>query len=109
MRKFLNPKTDITFKKIFGSEKYKHLPISFLNSVLELKGDEISLVNTRVRAETKKLTKAIEEKEQALKKCWTNMILYMLKDGKSIEVIKDVFPNFTDKELKQLSIKTFTI
>jgi len=32
---FLDPKTDITFKKLFGNEHRKNLTISFLNSVLE--------------------------------------------------------------------------
>ncbi|MBW8048899.1 MAG: Rpn family recombination-promoting nuclease/putative transposase, partial [Cytophagales bacterium] len=35
--KFLNPKTDFAFKKIFGSEKSKEILISFLNAILNLK------------------------------------------------------------------------
>jgi predicted transposase/invertase (TIGR01784 family) len=36
--KFVNPKNDIAFKKIFGNEKKKEILISFLNAVLDLKG-----------------------------------------------------------------------
>ncbi len=32
--RFINPKTDIAFKKIFGSEQSKDILISFLNSML---------------------------------------------------------------------------
>lgn len=38
--KFLDPTTDLTFKKVFGSEKTKDILISFLNSVLERKSGE---------------------------------------------------------------------
>ena len=34
--RFLNPKTDFAFKKIFGSENSRDILISFLNAVLEL-------------------------------------------------------------------------
>ncbi len=36
--KFLDPKNDIAFKRIFGSEKNKDILIHFINDVLELKG-----------------------------------------------------------------------
>ena len=32
--KFINPKTDFAFKKIFGSDQSKDILISFLNSIL---------------------------------------------------------------------------
>ncbi len=35
--KFLNPKTDFAFKKIFGSEESQDILLSFLNALLELK------------------------------------------------------------------------
>ena len=48
--KFADPKNDIAFKKIFGDEKHKEVLISFLNSVLDFKGDqtivEVTLDNT---------------------------------------------------------------
>ena len=37
---FLNPKTDLAFKKIFGSDASREIVISFLNAVLDLAGDD---------------------------------------------------------------------
>jgi predicted transposase/invertase (TIGR01784 family) len=37
--RFVNPKNDIAFKKIFGNEQKKEILISFLNAVLDLTGD----------------------------------------------------------------------
>ena len=40
--KYLDPKNDLAFKKIFGEEKHKRIPIAFLNAVFHLSGpDEI--------------------------------------------------------------------
>ena len=38
--KFLDPKNDIAFRRIFGSEKNKDILIHFINDVLELKGGD---------------------------------------------------------------------
>jgi predicted transposase/invertase (TIGR01784 family) len=38
--KFVNPRNDIAFKKIFGNEQHKEVLISFLNAVLSLEGDK---------------------------------------------------------------------
>jgi predicted transposase/invertase (TIGR01784 family) len=47
--KFVNPKNDVAFKKIFGSEEKKEILISFLNAVLDLTGDraieEVQILN----------------------------------------------------------------
>jgi len=47
--KFADPKNDLAFKKIFGNEKHKNILISFLNAVLDFKGDreivDVKLVN----------------------------------------------------------------
>ncbi|CAK0764946.1 transposase [Azospirillaceae bacterium] len=47
--RFLNPKTDFAFKKIFGSDSSKDILISFLNAILDLSGknaiDEITIVD----------------------------------------------------------------
>jgi len=47
--KFADPKNDLAFKKIFGDEKHKNILISFLNAVLDFKGDkeiiDVELVN----------------------------------------------------------------
>jgi predicted transposase/invertase (TIGR01784 family) len=43
--KFLDPKNDVAFRRIFGSEKNKDILIHFINDVLELKdGDKIKEV-----------------------------------------------------------------
>ena len=39
--KFLNPTTDIAFKKLFGSQERADLTISFLNSILERQKGEL--------------------------------------------------------------------
>jgi predicted transposase/invertase (TIGR01784 family) len=40
--KYLDPKNDLAFKKIFGQERHKRIPIAFLNAVFNLQGkDEI--------------------------------------------------------------------
>lgn len=36
--KFADPKSNIAFKKIFGDDHHKHILISFLNAVLDLRG-----------------------------------------------------------------------
>ena len=38
--KYLDPKNDLAFKKIFGAEKHKRIPISFLNAVFHLTGED---------------------------------------------------------------------
>ena len=47
--KFVNPRNDVAFKKIFGNEEHKEILISFLNAVLDLTGEkeiqEIELLN----------------------------------------------------------------
>ena len=40
MTRFLDPKNDYAFKKIFGSEDHKDILIDFLNSLLKLEGDK---------------------------------------------------------------------
>ena len=37
---FADPKNDLAFKKIFANEKHKEILISFLNAVLDFKGDK---------------------------------------------------------------------
>lgn len=40
MKKYLDPQNDLAFKKIFGQEKKKEIPISFLNAVFNLEGPD---------------------------------------------------------------------
>ena len=59
--KFLDPKNDIAFKKIFGDENHKNLTINFLNNVLNLSGSrEIRNVTFK---ETAKLPDRIKGKK----------------------------------------------
>ncbi len=48
--RYLDPKNDLAFKKIFGQEKHKNLPIGFLNAVFNLKGPDtivdLEFINT---------------------------------------------------------------
>jgi len=39
--RFLDPRNDVAFKKIFGSEDHKGITISFLNSILGYTGDQV--------------------------------------------------------------------
>lgn len=37
--KYLDPKNDLAFKKVFGEAKHKNISISFLNAALNRQGD----------------------------------------------------------------------
>ena len=53
--KFLDPKTDLIFKQIFGTEKHKDILIHFINDILELKGsskvENIKFLNPSLNTE----------------------------------------------------------
>ncbi len=40
LSKYLDPKNDFAFKKVFGEEKHKRIPIAFLNAVFNLQGQD---------------------------------------------------------------------
>ena len=40
LSKFLDPKNDVAFRKVFGSEQHKDIVIHFINDILELKGSD---------------------------------------------------------------------
>jgi predicted transposase/invertase (TIGR01784 family) len=40
LTKFLNPRNDVAFKKIFGTEQHKNILIRFINDMLEFQGDQ---------------------------------------------------------------------
>lgn len=50
LSKFLDPKNDIAFRKIFGSEEHKDILINFINDILELEGisqiEEVEFLST---------------------------------------------------------------
>ncbi len=61
--KFVDPKNDLAFKKIFGNENKKEILISFLNSVLDFKGKKtiiaVSLDNPYQLPDIKELKETI--------------------------------------------------
>ncbi len=62
--KFVDPKNDVAFRKIFGDEKKKHLLVSFLNHVLGFTGTEreitgITLPNPYQVPQLKRLKESI--------------------------------------------------
>jgi predicted transposase/invertase (TIGR01784 family) len=38
--RYLDPKNDLAFKKVFGAEKHKRIPMDFLNAVFHFKGED---------------------------------------------------------------------
>ena len=50
LSRYLDPKNDLAFKKIFGQEKHKQVPIAFLNAVFNLEGEneiiDLEFLNT---------------------------------------------------------------
>ncbi|NGX54030.1 MAG: hypothetical protein K1000chlam4_00752, partial [Chlamydiae bacterium] len=40
LSRYLDPKNDLAFKKVFGTEKHKRIPMDFLNAVFDLQGDK---------------------------------------------------------------------
>ena len=59
--KFLDPKNDIAFKKIFGNDHHKNITINFLNNVLNLSGNR--LIKDITFHETAKLPDRIKGKK----------------------------------------------
>jgi predicted transposase/invertase (TIGR01784 family) len=55
LSKFLNPRNDVAFKRIFGSEKHKNILIHFINDILSLTGSaavrEIKFIPTVLDAD----------------------------------------------------------
>jgi predicted transposase/invertase (TIGR01784 family) len=55
LSKFLNPKLDLTFKRVFGTEKNKNILIHFLNDILGFTGtnaiQEVKFLSTYVDPE----------------------------------------------------------
>jgi len=84
LSKFLDPKNDVAFKKIFGSEKHKDILIHFINDVLELKdNDQIDAVE---------FLSTIQDAEIASKKQSIVDVLCRDKNGVQIIVEMQVAP-----------------
>jgi len=78
--KFLNPKNDVAFRRIFGSERNKDILIHFINDVLELKGSnrikEVAFLST------------IQEPEIAAKK--ESVVDVLCKDENGVQIIVEM-------------------
>ncbi|ROT46997.1 Rpn family recombination-promoting nuclease/putative transposase [Candidatus Cardinium hertigii] len=82
--KFLDPKNDIAFRRIFGSEKNKDILIHFINDILELKGTDIIKEVT--------FLSPIQDPEIASKKQSIVDVLCKNEDGTQIIVEMQVSP-----------------
>jgi predicted transposase/invertase (TIGR01784 family) len=60
LTKLLDPKNDVAFQKIFGSEQHKSVLIHFINDILEFKGDK--------KIEQVEFLKTIQDPDIAIKK-----------------------------------------
>ena len=91
MGKYLDPRADLTFKKIFG--EHKHLVISLLNALLPLKDDE------RVESIEYWPAEKIPERMQAEK---DSIVDVCCKDNKNREFIVEMQMTWTDSFKKRV-------
>jgi len=82
--KFLDPKNDVAFKKVFGSEKHKDILIHFINDILELKAND--------QIEDVEYLSPIQDPEVASKKQSIVDVLCRDKNGVQIIVEMQVAP-----------------
>jgi len=82
--KFLNPKNDIAFKHIFGSEKHKDILIHFINDIMQLHDDK-QIVNVTFLS-------PIQDPEISSKKQSIVDVLCVDKNGVQIIVEMQVSP-----------------
>jgi predicted transposase/invertase (TIGR01784 family) len=75
--KFLNPKNDAAFRHTFGSERYKHVLILFINDMLGFEGDS--------KVEEVTFLPTIQDPEIASKK--TSIVDVLCKDGRGVQYI----------------------
>jgi predicted transposase/invertase (TIGR01784 family) len=80
LSKFLDPKNDIAFRRIFGSEKNKDILIHFINDILELKDGE------RVREVS--FLSTIQVPEIAAKK--QSIVDVLCKDENGVQIIVEM-------------------
>lgn len=84
LSKFLDPKNDVAFRKIFGSEKHKDILIHFINDILELKDQS--------QIEDVEFLSPIQDPEIAAKKQSIVDVLCRDKNGVQIIVEMQVAP-----------------
>ena len=98
MGKYLDPRADLTFKKIFG--EHKHLVISLLNALLPLKDDE------RVESIEYWPADQIPERTEAEK---YSIVDVCCKDNKQREFIVEMQMTWTESFKKRVLLKRTTI
>ena len=84
LSKFLDPKNDIAFRKVFGSEKHKDIVIHFINDILDLKDSD--------QIENVEFLSPIQDPEIASKKQSIVDVLCRDKNGVQIIVEMQVAP-----------------
>ena len=84
LSKFLDPKNDIAFKRVFGSEKHKDILIHFINDILELKDNE--------QIESLEFLSPIQDPDIAYKKQSIIDVLCRDKNGVQIVVEMQIAP-----------------
>ena len=80
LSKFLDPKNDIAFKKIFGSEKNKDILIHFLNDILGFKGNQ--------QIQSVEFLSPIQDPEIAAKK--QSIVDVLCQDAKGIKYVVEI-------------------
>lgn len=80
LSKFLDPKNDIAFKRVFGSENHKDILIHFINDILELKGNE--------QIESVEFLSPIQDPDIAYKK--QSIIDVLCKDKNGVQIVVEM-------------------
>jgi predicted transposase/invertase (TIGR01784 family) len=80
LSKFLDPKNDIAFKRIFGTERNKDILIHFINDILQLKG------NNRIKEVT--FLSTIQDPEIASKK--QSIVDVLCRDENGVQIIVEM-------------------
>lgn len=80
LSRFLDPKNDIAFRKIFGSEEHKDILIHFINDILGLKGNE--------QVQDVTFLSPIQDPEIAYKK--QSIVDVLCKDNNGVQMIVEM-------------------
>ena len=80
LSKFLDPKNDIAFKRVFGSENHKDILIHFINDILEL--------NDNQQIESVESLSPIQDPEIAYKK--QSLIDVLCRDKNGVQIIVEM-------------------
>ena len=80
LSKFLDPKNDIAFKRVFGSENHKDILIHFINDILELKDNQ--------QIESVEFLSPIQDPEIAYKK--QSIIDVLCRDKNGVQIIVEM-------------------